>query len=212
MPLKPLLTLGTELQPAPRSGRKRSLILAAALGLAALTALLTWRYAFRTEAPVFQFARVERGRIDSTVAATGACNAVVDVQVGSQVSGNIKALYADFNTRVKAGQLVALIDPEIFDAKVKQADAALRNAKAGLENAKAASAKAEADMYSARAAERNQVAAIAKAKVAVADTKTKLALRQTMFNDQIISKEDLDTAQATYDHAVADQQAAEAQH
>jgi len=136
----------------------------------------------------------------------------VDVQVGSQVSGNIKALYADFNTRVKAGQLVALIDPEIFDAKVKQADAALRNAKAGLENAKAASAKAEADMYSARAAERNQVAAIAKAKVAVADTKTKLALRQTMFNDQIISKEDLDTAQATYDHAVADQQAAEAQH
>jgi len=102
---------------------------------------------------------------------------VVDVQVGSQVSRNIKALYADFNTRVKAGQLVALIDPDIFEAKVRQADAAVCSATAGLENAKAASARAEADLYSSRAAETNQVAAIAKAKVGVADTKTKLTRR-----------------------------------
>ena len=76
----------------------------------------------------------------------------------------------------------------------------------------AAAAKAEADLSSASAAEKNQVAAIAKAKVAVADAKTRLARRQSMFRDQIISREDLDTAQATYDQAVADQDAAEAQH
>jgi HlyD family secretion protein len=188
------------------------LIVAGVLTLLGVAADLTWRYVFRTEASVFQLARIEKGRIDSTVAATGACNAVVTVQVGSQVSGNIKALYADFNTRVKAGQLVALIDPQIFDAKVKQAEAAWRNANAALENAKAAATKAEAELFSARATESNQIAMIAKAKVAVADAKTRLARRQAMSEEGIISKEDLDTAKATYDEAVAEERAAEAQH
>jgi multidrug efflux pump subunit AcrA (membrane-fusion protein) len=58
-------------------------------------------------ATVIGLTQLQKGTIESTVSATGTCNAVVDVQVGSQVSGNIKALYADFNTRVKAGQLVA---------------------------------------------------------------------------------------------------------
>src|SRR6476620_12636215 len=70
----------------------------------------------------YRTAPAERGDIAYTISATGTPNAVVTVQVGSQVSGNIKALYADFNTRVKAGQLVALIDPEIFQAKVTQAE------------------------------------------------------------------------------------------
>ena len=95
---------------------------------------------FPAQTPVFQLAQVDRGTIDATVAATGTCNAVVNVQVGSQVSGNIKALYADFNTRVKAGQLVALIDPEIFEAKVEQAEAAWRSERR-LQVARAAAAK-----------------------------------------------------------------------
>jgi len=205
--------LEPEFQPPEGSSlRKRILILAALIGLMAVGVALVWRYAIRAEPPVFQFARVERGRIDSTVSATGTCNAVVDVQVGSQDSGNIKALYADFNTKVKAGQLVALIDPEMFEAKVKQADAALRNSKAALENARAAAVKADADLSSARANEVNQLAVIAKANVGVADSKTKLTRRQTMIKDGIISQEDFDTAQATYDQAVADEHAAEAQH
>src|SRR6185437_1127169 len=146
--------------PQGQGGSTRRKLLAALVFVSiAAAGTLVWRHFSRPAAPAFQIARIERGRIDSTVAATGACNAVVDVQVGSQVSGNIKALYADFNTRVKAGQLVALIDPEIFDAKVKQADAAWRNSQAALENAKAAAVKSEADLYSARAAEVNQLAA-----------------------------------------------------
>ena len=63
-------------------------------------------------------AKVDRGDIESVISATGNCNAVVTVQVGSQVSGNIIALYADFNTKVKRGQLVARIDPANADAKL----------------------------------------------------------------------------------------------
>jgi len=195
----------------PRSSRK-VLAAIAIVALVVFATALVWRYAFEAEAPTFQFVKAERGPIEATVSATGACNAVVTVQVGSQVSGNIKALYADFNTRVKAGQLVAEIDPEIFEAQVKQAEAALRNSVASVENAKASAAKADADLSSAKAAEVNQLAAIAKAKVAVADAKTKLARRKTMFEEAILDQEDLDTAQATQDEAVADQNSAEAQH
>lgn len=185
----------------------------AAIGLVTVLAgVLLWRFAFQPQSPGFQFAKLERGPIEATVSTTGTCNAVVTVQVGSQVSGNIKALYADFNTRVKAGQLVAEIDPEIFVAQVNQAEAALRNSVASVENAKAAAEKANADLFSAKAAEVNQLAAIAKTKVAVADAKTKLARRVKMYEEAILDKEDLDTAQATQDEAVADQNAAEAQH
>ena len=187
------------------------MIWAAVAGIA-VAGTLAWRYGRIAEPPRFQSARTERGGIESTVSATGACNAVVSVQVGSQVSGNIKALYADFNTYVKAGQLVALIDPEIFQAKMKQAEAAWRHSQAALENARADARKAEADLYSAKAAQVNQLAAIAKAKVAVADAKAKLTRRETMFTAQILSQEDLDTARATNDEAAAELQAAEAQH
>jgi len=74
----------------------------------------------------------ERGNIAYAISATGSPNAVVTVQVGTQVSGNILALYADFNTRVKKGQLVARIDPQLFQAKVDQSRANLDVAKASV--------------------------------------------------------------------------------
>jgi HlyD family secretion protein len=80
-------------------------------------AIFGWPYLQRTKQPDYQTARVTSGNITSTVAATGNLNAVVTVQVGSQVSGNIKALYADFNTKVTKNQLVAVIDPELFQAR-----------------------------------------------------------------------------------------------
>jgi HlyD family secretion protein len=201
-----------ELEPAPNPSRKRLLIASVVIGILAVAGALAWRFTNQVEALNFQLIQVSRGTIESTVSATGTCNAVVTVQVGSQVSGNIKARYADFNSRVKAGQLVALIDPEIFQAKVKQAEASWRYSQSALENMRAAARKAEADVYSARAAEANQVAAIAKAKAAVSDAYARLVRRQEMFAAQILSKEDLDTAQAAHDQAVAELQAAEAQH
>ena len=76
--------------------------------------------------------KVTRGDIVSTITATGAANAVTTVLVGTQVSGTIKDIYVDFNSPVKKGQLIAQIDPAIFDAQVAQARANLLSAKANL--------------------------------------------------------------------------------
>src|SRR5438046_1724018 len=84
----------------------------------------------------YQTATVTRGPITQAVTATGTLNPVVNVQVGSQVSGNIAKLFADFNSQVKAGQVVAQIDPALFQATVTQAEGDLANAQAALELAK----------------------------------------------------------------------------
>jgi HlyD family secretion protein len=133
------------------------------------------------------------------------------VQVGSQVSGNIKALYADFNTKVTKGQLVALIDPELFQARVTQAQANLDNARATVLNYTAQIQKAAADVSSAQANVQFAKQNVAKAKVAVIDSDSKLKRRLDLTNQGILSKEDKETAQATYDSNVAGQDAAEAQ-
>ena len=97
-------------------------------------------------------APVERGDVRQVVEATGTINAVITVQVGSQVSGMISKLHADFNSRVKKGELIAEIEPSLFQGAVLQAQADLENAKANLatsnanlEKAKAAQAQANAD-------------------------------------------------------------------
>src|ERR1700751_4336171 len=84
----------------------------------------------------YQTATVSRGPITQLVTATGTLNPVVNVQVGSQVSGNIAKLFADFNSEVKAGQTVAQIDPMLFQAAVTQAEGDLASAQAALELAK----------------------------------------------------------------------------
>jgi len=84
----------------------------------------------------YQSATVTRGPITQAVTATGTLNPVVNVQVGSQVSGNIAKLFADFNSQVKAGQVVAQIDPALFQATVTQAEGDLASAQAALELAK----------------------------------------------------------------------------
>jgi len=170
-----------------------------------------WYYLNSKNQALYQTAPVERGTVRASISATGNCNAVVTVQVGSQVSGNIKALFADFNTKVKKGQLVAVIDPQVFQARFDQTRASLDSANAAVVSARAQVEKANADVASARAAAANQNAAIAKAKAAVLDAQRKLTARQELFKQGIISKEDMDSAQSTYDQAVAEQQAAVAQ-
>src|SRR5207248_5250687 len=84
----------------------------------------------------YQAATVTRGPITQAVTATGTLNPVVNVQVGSQVSGNISKLFADFNSHVKAGQLLAQIDPALFQATVTQAEGDVASAEAALELAR----------------------------------------------------------------------------
>lgn len=89
----------------------------------------------RTHEGLYRTEAAQRGDVRVTVSATGTLNAVTTVQVGSQVSGTISALYADFNTRVKAGQLLAQLDPTFLKAQVAQTEADLERARVTLRQA-----------------------------------------------------------------------------
>ena len=101
-----------------------------------IVAALFFRRCGSARAIQFQTAAVTRGPITQAVTATGTLNPVVNVQVGSQVSGNIQKLFVDFNSKVKAGDVVAQIDPALFKATVTQAEGDLASAQAALELAK----------------------------------------------------------------------------
>ena len=97
-------------------------------------------------AATYHTATVTRGPITQAVTATGTLNPVVNVQVGSQVSGNISKLFVDFNSQVKTGQVVAQIDPALFQATVTQAEGDLASAQAALELARV-NAKRTEDLF-----------------------------------------------------------------
>lgn len=127
-------------------------------------------------------AKVERGDIHDVVEATGTINAVVTVQVGSQVSGTIAKLNADFNARVRKGDVIALIDPALFQGAVLQATADLDNAKA---NVVAARANLEKD------------------KATAVQAKNDYGRTVELTKSNLASQQQLDGAKATYDSASA---------
>src|SRR5437016_14547819 len=121
----------------------------------------------------YQVATVTRGAITQAVTATGTLNPVVNVQVGSQVSGNIAKLFVDFNSQVKAGQVVAQIDPVLFQATVTQAEGDLANAQAALELARV-NAKRTQDLFARKTSSQADVdQAIANLHQAEANVKIK---------------------------------------
>ena len=111
----------------------RPKITAAAVGVAILAGT-GWFYsrADGREAPIYRTATIQRGTVKATVSATGTLVAVRTIQVGTQVSGQVAAIYVDFNDRVKKGQLLARIDPRLQDQAVEDAEAQLERAQATL--------------------------------------------------------------------------------
>lgn len=143
---------------------------------------LWWWRSRADDKPQYQTAAAKRADIVNGVTATGQLSAVVNVQVGSQISGNIKELLADFNTSVKAGQIIAKLDSATFDAVVAQAKGELANAHANLELAQVSAKrfrelsaskiapqsdldKALADLHQAEAAVEIRTAALKKAEI-----------------------------------------------
>src|SRR5882724_13218426 len=104
-----------------------------------------------SEQPKYFTTKVDRGDIRQVVEATGTINAVTTVQVGSQVSGTISRLFADFNSKVKKGQLIAQIEPSLFEGTLLQAKADLANARANLLTSKANLEKAQATALQTKA-------------------------------------------------------------
>ena len=112
-------------------------IAAVALLVLATAAFFLVRGKDGDEAAAFRTAEVTRGDLSSSVSATGSLGAVTTVQVGTQVSGQVSAIYADFNDQVKKGQLLARIDPTLAEQGVQDAQAGLDRARAELQAAQA---------------------------------------------------------------------------
>ena len=181
--------------------------------VALLVAGVVWGYLYaqsRGSVPKFRTVRVERGPLTAAVSATGNLNAVITVQVGSQVSGQIKELLVDFNSIVKKNQVIARIDPDIFTAKVNQAKADLDSAKATVLNQEAQIERARADVENARAAYAESKAQTAKAQVAVVDAKRDFDRKTELFARKLIARSDLDSSQAAHDSAIAQVESAKA--
>jgi HlyD family secretion protein len=156
-----------------RPWRKRIL----GLALLAGAGIAAWQIAVRWQgtdtAPSYTLAEVKRGDIRSQVTASGTLDPVVQVEVGSQVSGRVKELHADFNDEVKKGQLIALIDPELFESDVAQARARLAAARASLARAEAQAADARTQHQ--RVAALDQSGAVARAELDTAATSMRVA-------------------------------------
>src|ERR1041384_3137841 len=113
--------------------RKGSLAIIALLVCAGIAGFLLWGR--KAAASDYITAKVDRGNVEVTVSATGTVQAVTTVQVGSQVSGTVEWLGADFNTQVKRGQVIARLDPAIFQAQVDNSRANVANAEAAIQGA-----------------------------------------------------------------------------
>src|SRR5438046_6662591 len=112
---------------------KKLVVIVLALGAIGGAGFGYYRYSKKPTPPTVTSAAVTRGDIVETVGATGTLQVVTTVQVGSQVSGNIAWLGADFNSIVKKGQVIAKVDPSLFQAQVEQARANLLKSQADLE-------------------------------------------------------------------------------
>ena len=116
--------------------KKRVITIAVAAMAAVTSGYVLYRRAHSDASPAYRTAVVERGNIEATVSATGSLGAVRTVQVGTQVSGQIAAIYVDFNSKVKKGQLIARIDPTLQQQAVADAQAGVERAQATLTQTK----------------------------------------------------------------------------
>src|SRR5438034_6945269 len=196
--------------------RKKHLIFGAA-SVAVLAVVAFYFWGGQASAAQYLTAKVERGNLRNTVTATGTLQAVTTVQVGSQASGTISALLADYNSVVKKGQVIAQLDPAVSKAQVDQARANLQQAQAGLQQARAAVVNSRAGVSDARARAQAAASTVQNNQAGVAGAQANLAVLKAQQDDAlsllkqqealvkggIIAKRDLETAQTAYRTAQA---------
>src|SRR5687767_8040340 len=161
--------------------KKRIVLIVAALGVVTASLAAYYRANGPGEGPRLNTSAVTRGDVVESVSATGTLEAVETVEVGTQVSGAIKALFADYNDRVRKGQVIAQLEPSLFETQVEQARATVQRLKADVE---------------AR-------------KVQVKDAELKLRRARELSVKQLIPAADLETAESNTHQAEASQKAAE---
>lgn len=148
---------------------KKGLVILAVVALAAGAGYGGWRYWRKDEAKeMFKTVLVERGDLVQTVKATGDVQPIRLVQVGTQVNGPIQKLYVDYNDAVKAGDLVAQIDPTVYEARLAQDQANLASAEAAVDATQAKLVQAEKDLERARKLAERQMLSVSDLDAAVA--------------------------------------------
>lgn len=145
----------------------------------------------------YRLGKVERGPLQAVVVASGTLNAVTTVQVGSQISGQILEILADFNTQVKKDQVIARIDPQSFELRVNQT-------RADVDAAKSAVGVAQSNLAAQRAE-------LSRVKVNLADAERDFNRKKTLVEKNFISPAELDKAKTVYDATREQQRAVEAQ-
>ena len=155
--------------------KKKGFIVTAVLILIGVLGVGFWQFIDGAKESPYITAAVQKGTIRQVVSATGTLQAVVTVQVGSQISGTIVKLYADFNSKVRQGQVVAELDQDKFKAVVEQAKANLVSAEANL----------------------------AKANVTLEDSRRNLMRAAELRKRELVAQSELDAAQTAYDAALA---------
>ncbi|HUG21965.1 efflux RND transporter periplasmic adaptor subunit [Piscinibacter sp.] len=172
-------------------------IVAAALAAIVVGGGAWWFARGGTDAVSYRMAPIERGSLQATVAASGTVTPVTQVQVGTQVSGQIKELFVDFNTEVKAGQLIARIDPESFHYRLRQVQADLDAARSAVLNAQANAMAANA--------------AVSRVQVDLSEAQRALQRNQELVAQNFVSAAQLDTSRALVASQSASVKAAQAQ-
>ena len=156
------------------------------IGIAALAVVgggvWWWQSQSEASALTYRTAKIERGNLQASVSASGAVNPVTQVIVGTQVSGQIKELYVDFNSEVKAGQLIAQIDPETFEFRVRQA-------MADVDAARAQVLTAQANVLASNAA-------ISRVQVDVQEAQRDFERKKDLAEKQFIAQSEADKARA----------------
>ncbi|MFM1981063.1 MAG: hypothetical protein RLZ68_2328, partial [Pseudomonadota bacterium] len=177
--------------------KKSYLIAAAVVVAAAAGGYAWWSQRANTDAVQYRTAKLERGNLQATVAASGAVNPVALVTVGTQVSGQISELLVDFNSEVKAGQLLARIDPETFEYRV-------RSAQADVDATRAAVLTAQANTLSAQTQ-------VSRAQVDLDEARRDFDRKQSLVEKQFIAQSEADKARALVNTSVEAVKAVQAQ-
>jgi len=188
--------------PVHRPRRRWPLMLGAAAVVAA--SIGTWRLLGTSKAPDYQAVKVRRQTITKTISATGTLQAVTTVQVGTQVSGTISELYADYNSQVKKDQIIARLDPSQFQAQLAQANATWQSSMATAQAANNNVIAADAGVQSAQAN-------VDRMDAALKDAQTSLDRTRQLVEAKVAAAMELTTAQSTVAQAAAQKQQAIAQ-
>ena len=197
-------------------GRKKQLILGGSAA-AALAFAGFYFWGNQSSAPQYMTAKVERGNLRNTVTATGTLQAVTTVQVGSQASGTLSALNADFNSVVKKGQVIAQLDPAVSKAQVDQARANLQQARASLQQSIAGVAGSRAGVSDAQAKALAASSTVQNNQSGVSSAQANLAVLKAQLDDAlaflkqqdylmksgVIAQRDYDLANTAYKTAEA---------